>query len=283
MTYNKYATFILTFIITLISFTSCKKKETPKAIDNTIEGFEIATSFKNNDHTINIYTENGKFQVGYNLINIQIIDNNNQSISNAIIQWKPTMYMNTMHHSAPYSNITTKNNTDNIYAGYIVFQMASDDAAYWELSIDYQINGNQYNLTEKINVQNALKRNIETFVGSDSQNYIIALVDPKQPKVAINDMTALIFTTNNHSDYTPVENYKIIIDPRMPGMGNHSSPNNENLTFGNNNLYNGKLSLTMTGYWKINLQLENNSGQVLKGEPISASNESSSIFFEIEF
>ena len=81
-----------------------------------------------------------------------------------------------------------------------------------------------------------------------------------------------------------VDGYTVKIDPRMPGMGNHSSPNNVNATqSGAGNLYNGKLSLTMTGYWKINLQLADAAGTVLKGEEISATNEASSIFFEIEF
>ena len=39
----------------------------------------------------------------------------------------------------------------------------------------------------------------------------------------------------------------------------------------------------MTGYWKINLQLANAEGEILKGETITEENEASSIFFEIEF
>ncbi len=74
------------------------------------------------------------------------------------------------------------------------------------------------------------------------------------------------------------------MDPRMPGMGNHSSPNNEDLIFDtSSDTYMGKLSLTMTGYWKINLKLENEVGEVLKGEDITEENESSSLFFELEF
>ena len=43
-----------------------------------------------------------------------------------------------------------------------------------------------------------------------------------------------------------VENYSIALDPRMPGMANHSSPNNEDLTYdGNAHMYTGKLSLTV--------------------------------------
>ena len=70
----------------------------------------------------------------------------------------------------------------------------------------------------------------------------------------------------------------------MPGMGNHSSPNNEDLIYDpTTQRYNGRLSLTMTGYWKINLMLENQNGDVLKGEEVTELNESSSLFFEIEF
>jgi hypothetical protein len=80
-----------------------------------------------------------------------------------------------------------------------------------------------------------------------------------------------------------VDNYTIQIDPRMPGMGNHGSPNNVHLTQGTDKIYRGKLSLTMSGYWKINLQLLDATGAVLKGEPVAGDNESSSLFFEVEF
>ncbi|MCY1554953.1 hypothetical protein D9M68_915670 [compost metagenome] len=66
-------------------------------------------------------------------------------------------------------------------------------------------------------------------------------------------------------------------------MGNHSSPNNVDLTSGTTEFYEGKLSLTMTGYWKINLQLEAPDGRILKGEAVTESHEASSIFFEVEF
>ena len=39
----------------------------------------------------------------------------------------------------------------------------------------------------------------------------------------------------------------------------------------------------MTGYWKINLQLAKPDGTIVKGEEITDTVQSSSIFFEIEF
>src|SRR5690625_7098417 len=70
-------------------------------------------------------------------------------------------------------------------------------------------------------------------------------------------MVAAIYTMENMHQYSLINDYVLKIDPRMPGMGNHGSPNNQDLTQGADLFYHGKLSLTMTGYWKINLILEN--------------------------
>ena len=87
----------------------------------------------------------------------------------------------------------------------------------------------------------------------------------------------------NMMNFPRVNNYTVNTDPRMPSMGNHGSPNNVNLTQSTDLLYNGKLSLTMTGYWKINLQLLNSANEVLKGEEITDTTTASSIYFEVEF
>jgi hypothetical protein len=69
----------------------------------------------------------------------------------------------------------------------------------------------------------------------------------------------------------------------MPSMGNHSSPNNVNPTqILAGDLYSGKMAMTMTGYWKINLQLVNPNGDVVKGEEISDTVLESSIYFDFE-
>ena len=120
-------------------------------------------------------------------------------------------------------------------------------------------------------------------MGADDARYVLAMM-PLTPEVAINDLSAVLFKMESMMSFPIVEDYTITIDPRMPGMGNHSSPNNEDLiydaTTGN---YAGKLSLTMTGYWKINLQLLNANDEILKGESVTEDNQSSSLYFELEF
>ena len=84
--------------------------------------------------------------------------------------------------------------------------------------------------------------------------------------------------------FPAVENYTLTLDPRMPGMGNHSSPNNTALIYNSaDQMYYADLSLTMTGYWVLNLKLLNENDEVLKGEDVTEDHTQSSLYLELEF
>ncbi len=266
----------------LLIFISCKKENTVTPV-NELEGLQLVTTISNDKHKISLYTASGKFQTGYNDVYVQIKNTDGSALTNATISWKPVMHMMSMSHSCPYSPVTKKDNAKSVYTGYIVFQMAGSDMEYWELTLDYTINGIAYTATDKIQVIAASKRVVESFKGSDGKRYVLAMVEPVTPRVAVNDMKVVLYRMESMMSFVTADNYTIKIDPRMPGMGNHSSPNNVNLTQGTDKMYYGKLSLTMTGYWKINLQLEDASQNILKGEPVTDTNETSSIYFELEF
>ena len=86
------------------------------------------------------------------------------------------------------------------------------------------------------------------------------------------------FTSN------PLANYTIEIDPRIPEMDNHTSPNNVNLTYNSTSgIYKGKLNLTMTGSRKVNLIIRDAGNLVLKGNSITGSITLASVYFELEF
>lgn len=260
---------------------ACKKE---KVVTDETAGLTLVKTIANATHNINLYTQNGKLQQGYNRIFLQIKDKNDNSVNNAVVSWAPLMHMMSMQHACPYSTVGKTTNKTSLYDGYIVFTMAGNDTEYWELKLDYNIDGTAYTATSNIDVVATTHRNIVSFTGTDNAKYIIAMVEPTNPKVALNDMQAMVFKTESMMNYPTIDGYTVKIDPRMPGMGNHGSPNNVDLVqSGSDKIYRGKLSLTMTGYWKINLQLANAAGTVLKGEPVTDTNESSSIFFEIEF
>ncbi len=269
---------ITCLILTGMLLAGCTREEiTP----DPLQGLSLAATLQNATHKITLYTPDGSFRTGYNPVTLKIADQNGSPVENAAITWSPLMHMHSMSHGCPASAVSPLEK--GLYQGYLVFQMASNASEYWELTLNYTVNSTDHTATEKIPVRESARRVAQSFQGTDGRRYIAALTAPAAPKVGINDMKAVIYQMENMMKFTPVKGYTLKIDPRMPGMGNHSSPNNADLTSGDTEFYEGKLSLTMTGYWKINLQLEAPGGQILKGEAVSESNEASSIFFEVEF
>ena len=61
------------------------------------------------------------------------------------------------------------------------------------------------------------------------------------------------------------EVFTIDIDPRMPDMGNHTSPNNTPLVKQEDGSYKGTVNLTMTGLWRIHLTVKDSEGNVVAG------------------
>ncbi|MCW4451519.1 hypothetical protein OK344_04790 [Kaistella sp. BT6-1-3] len=275
------------FVALSIFLISCRTSDdpvTPPSV-NELEGLVKVKEFSNDTHTIELYTVTGTTQLGYNELKFRIKNkSSNQYEKNASVNWSPVMHMTSMSHSGPKSSITKVTPDGTLYTGYLVFQMPQNATEYWDLKFDYSINGTAYTATTVVDVPDSAKRRVNSFLGSDNTKYIVAYIEPRTPKVAVNDMTLGVWKMQDMMTFPVVDGYTVKIDPRMPGMGNHGSPNNVNATQTSaGKLYNGKLSLTMTGYWKINLQLANAAGTVLKGEEVTDQNPASSLFFEIEF
>lgn len=275
---------VLILAITLFSCSSDNDSTPEPPVDET-SGLIKIQELSNENHIIELYSETGILTQGYNQISLRIKDKaNNTYVTNASVNWMPIMNMTEMQHSCPRSAIEKISGKQTLYGGDIIFQMAQNDTAAWKLQINYTINAINYNASAAITVIASAKRTINSFTGNDGVKYILAYISPKTPKVALNNMTVGLYKMEDMMTFSVVDNFKVKIDPRMPSMGNHSSPNNTDLLQSSlGGTYNGKLSLTMTGYWKINLQLLNASGEVLKGEDFTAENLQSSLFFEVEF
>jgi len=273
------------FFIILTGFmVSCSDDDNNTEVDE-LAGLLKVQEFTNDTHVMEAYTKSGKFIQGYNDITLRIKDKTTgKYIDNAQISWMPVMHMMSMNHSCPKSAVIKVAEAKTTFNGYIVFQMPENDMEGWDLTMDYNIGGMNYTVKDDISVPASGKQVVTSFMASDGKRYIVALIEPSDPKVAVNDMRVGVYTMENMMSFPVVKNFRLDLDPRMPGMGNHSSPNNQNLVFNSaENVYDGKLSLTMTGYWKLNLILRNEGGTVMKGEPVTETNESSTLFLEIEF
>ncbi len=278
--------YFVALIAMAFTFASCSSDDNGNSNPtNELNGLTKIQQFDNDSHTIELYSKTGFLQQGFNDINIRIKDKQAATyVKNANITWKPIMHMTMMSHACPFSQISKVTPDGTLYNGYIVFTMPQNTTEYWDLEIKYSINGTEYTALSQIDVPASAKRTLNTFTGTDGVKFIVAYIEPTAPKVAVNDLKVGVWKMANMMSFPMVDGYTVKIDPRMPSMGNHSSPNNVHATQTNSGeLYNGKLALTMTGYWKINLQLVNPAGEVLKGEVITDAVEASSIFFEIEF
>jgi len=275
---------IIAILVIAFAFASCSNTEDTNTV-NELDGITKFKEIVNATHTIELYAHMGYLEQGFNEISLRIKDNTTgEYVKNASVSWLPLMHMTMMTHSCPKSEVEKVTTAGTLYEGNIVFQMAQNATEYWDLKIDYTINGTNYTATSVIDVPASAKQRVTTFTGSDDVKYILAYVEPHHPKVALNDITVAVYKMESMMSFPIVDNYKVKIDPRMPSMGNHGSPNNVDLTQSVvDQLYHGKLSLTMTGLWKINLQLLNASDVVLKGETVTDVVPASSIYFEIEF
>lgn len=277
--------YILPLVLMALIFSCSTDDNNDTTPDNEVANLFLIQEITNGDQTIELFNKTGMFKTGYNAISLRIKDNTtNTYIEDASLSWVPVMQMPTMQHSCPKSNITKAIGKNTVYEGFIIYQMTNTDGSGWSLTINYNINGEAYSVTETIEVFQYENQNVASFMGTDDTRYILALIEPLNPSIAINEMKVGLFKMENMMTFPVVENYTIALDPRMPGMGNHSSPNNTDLSFNNaDNFYYGDLSLTMTGYWKLNLKLLNVENDVLKGEDVTEQNESSSLYLELEF
>lgn len=255
-------------------------------------GLELIQSIQNEAYTINLYNETGaQFQVGYNKIYVRAEDENGKPVKDIDLSWKPVMTMQmgemTHRHSSPFSELTKVQGTSTLFEGYIVFSMPGDgSSSWWELTVTYRIAGQEFSATEKVKVvstENKYKKVFTSVVGKDGLSYLLALVEPAAPEIGVNDAVIALFKSDENGSF-PIENhYTIKIDPRMPSMGNHSAPGNEDLIQREDGFYHGKTGFSMTGNWTLNLILQNENGEVVSGEPVTEENQESSLHFKVTF
>lgn len=278
---------IVIALVLSVGSISCSSDDDGLQIEkDPMADYNLLAGIPANGHTIELYSETDGFITGYNEIYIRIKNNaDNSYFDDAEITWMPVMQMMGMAHSCPRSAVgLTDDHT--VSKGFIIFQMAGTDGEYWELTLNYRVGGQDYSSVVDIAVELPpdQKQRVASFMGNDGVRYVLAMVRPQKPEVGVNDIRAMLFRMENMMDFPIVADHKIGLDPRMPGMGNHSSPNNTDLSYdAGSGSYNGKLNLSMTGYWKLNLKLMDGAGEVLKGEDVTGEREDSSLFFELEF
>ncbi|NEN22610.1 FixH family protein [Cryomorpha ignava] len=204
---------------------------------------------------VNIYAADS-LMAQYTKIYVEVKDSaSNNIITNAAVDILPMMNMGTMVHSAPRENPTSNTATEGMYQGAVVFIMPGEMG--WTLNVTIYDPANDVEGTAAVPVsvaQPAVTRTRVITPLDSTNNLIISYLHPQNPKVGVNDMEITIHERITGMNFTPVNDYSVSIDPEMPSMG-HGSPNNVNPVSIGNGHYKGKVNFTMTGMWRINLDI----------------------------
>ncbi|MHA7944550.1 hypothetical protein ACJOV8_015845 [Formosa sp. 3Alg 14/1] len=248
--------------------------------------FEEVLSVTNGDYTMSLEALNGTLYKGYNDIRVKVINSqSNESLEHSDINFLPILTdAKGNKTSCPHSYSLTYNSTEKYYSGYAVFTSESNTTVSWQAYIDFNVNSQSYAINQPITIeeQTNMNLNMTAFTASDNEQYFIALVSPQSPGVAENDLVAGIYKYNKPTEsegefpdlsqysYSIVNDFTLYLDPRMPeaSMGNHSSPNNQDLTQQSDSLYHGVVNYTMTGNWTLNFMLQNENGKIIKGTQV---------------
>jgi len=198
-------------------------------------------------------------ETGYEKLFLQIIDKSNSTVSGGQVALVPMMEMNlngeTMSHSAPTDPINL--GSDELFEGGVVFTMPSDgEHGKWILSIKYtSVNKQVLNFDIPVQVKANTEIKVKTLTLGNGERYVLSFHLSEKPKIGVNEANFTLHKRVSMMNFFAVSNASIKVDPRMPDMDNHGSPNNVNPSYTKNGHYAGKLNFTMSGFWTVNLEL----------------------------
>ena len=293
MTSNFFKVLAYVAIVTSSAvFYSCSKDDNNIESDPT-EGLKKVQEFSDDNYTITVYNETSEWRLGYTKVYFAVQDKEGKFVDNAALRSFPEMDMGMSKHSTPRSEIT-KVQGKPLYEAYYSFLMTTGMNGKWYYDLSYTV-GNKSGKIEGVEIVvkevfrpdgTTPRRVIQSIraVYDNNKRYVITFVEPQKPKTGSNNMTVYVHERQDANTFVPVENFSLKLDPRMPSMENHSSPNNVDLTWNiAEKIYKGTVNFSMTGYWTLNLILLNEKGETVYGSPVSNEQETSSLYFEVEF
>lgn len=253
----------LLLAITAVTF-SCKKnptepdEETIEQTSPTENLTKIGETYITGANTKAVIYSAKTFETGYNEVYVALFDSTDGSkLSNGHFNILPMMDMGTMTHSCPVENTTDSITTNGYFKSAVVFTMPGS-SSQWSLNLSFQNTKNGLSGTGSAGVtviSSSPSRFKSTTVPLDNNDKVyISLVNLKSPQVGVNDFEITLHKKGSMTSFPAINNYSVEIVPEMPSMG-HGSPNNVNPILTANGHYAGKVNFTMTGLWKININL----------------------------
>ena len=227
-------------------------------------------------YNIFAYSQTGSLHSGYNdIFFVATKKKTGNYIKNFDITGiTPLMHMvkMDMYHSTPVGPDAASFNNGYLAVKrtWVSFLMNTSENGSWTLSYDAQVLGKTGGIEKRDIVVDALPQGqawLKSFKVGDA-TYFLSLVNPLDFKTGTNTITAYVSKKSAQATVPYAlaeENFTVDIDPRMPDMGNHTSPDNTSLVKQADGSYKGTINLTMTGLWRIHLTVRDAQGNIVAG------------------
>lgn len=265
--------------ITLTDDVECCSAEEALDVYNFLQTLkeipELATGVADK-YDVKAYSTTGRLHTGYNDLYFVVTKRatGNYVKYVTIDNFAPLMNMvkMKMFHSTPTSgevaSFSLKYHA--VLHGWVSFVMPTSEAGSWTLSYDIDVLGSKAQVKDVAFVVDALPEGqewVKSFKAND-RTYYVSVVNPTNYKTGENTIEAFVSVVGEDRKVPygiAPEAFTIEIDPRMPDMGNHTSPGNVALTKRVDDVYRGTVNLTMTGLWRIHLTVKDAEGNVVAG------------------
>lgn len=227
-------------------------------------------------YNIFAYSSTGDLHVGYNdiyFVATKKVSGNYVKDFN-VTDITPLMAMGETgaRHSAPTGGeaATYDKSRPALKRSWVSLPMPTSSNGAWTLSYSANVLSSAKELTTSAINVSALPNGqvwLTSFKLADA-TYYLTLTDPTKWQTGQNEIRAYVSkVAEDKTKPFPLasETFAIEIDPRMPDMGNHTSPSNNALTLQADGSYTGSIGLTMTGLWRIHLTVRNSVGDIVAG------------------
>ncbi len=249
----KMKNIFLAMFIASISLVSCKKEElnpnptvpiAPVIVNYTTLGTDTTA----NNEIVTLYSLTSEIKTGYNKTFITVKDLSGIAITNATVVFEPLMDMGMMQHASPVENPIYNSDIEK-YEGVVIYTMSSLSGV-WTLGVN--VNGSSVSFG--ITVLESPTQVVRSFTGTDGEIYIITLVPPSTWNVGMNELEIMINKKTSMMSFPADNDFTAVLTPEMVSMA-HGSPNNISPVLVGNGHYKGTVNLTMTGDWRLHLEL----------------------------
>lgn len=196
---------------------------------------------------------------GYNPLYAKVTDASGRVLRRARLTLTPLMDMGTKIHAAPVEQPAGL--SGDVFPAAVVFTMPGGDAGSWTIRADVYDSADGTGAQIAVPVQVGESGRTSVVTGTDGDTYIVTMACMCGAAVGMNDIEFLVHRKQDMMTFPPVEDLTLVMTPDMPSMG-HGSPNNADPTHRDNGHYEGRVNFTMTGEWRIRLELKRGDATV---------------------